>query len=316
MDYRQLGQTELRVSHLSLGTVSLGLRYGIGKSDGEITPPSLNEAAQLLHKAVDAGINFIDTARAYGSSEEVIGQVLAERRDEILLATKVHCLDDERRPLRGKALRQRVQESVETSLNHLKTDHIDLLMIHSAPVTLLAEAEALAALKEVQAQGLVRHIGASTYGSNAPRLAIEQGAEVLQVAYNVLDQRMGEEIFPLAQQEGVGIVVRSVYLKGALTDRAEDLPAHLEPLKKRSRQFRAAAAGLTPPLTAVEAALRFVLANPDIHSVLVGVRTEEELDMALSAAEAGSLTAESVDQLGALRWHDSPLLDPSTWGVP
>lgn len=316
MEYRQLGQTGLSVSHLSLGTVSLGLRYGIEKDQEGLPPPSLDDAARLLHKAVDAGLNFIDTARAYGNSEEVLGRVLAERRKEILLATKVHCLDDERRPLRGEALRQRIQTSIETSLRQLNTEYVDVLMIHSAPVELLAEAEALAMLEEVRMQGLTRHIGASTYGAEAPRLAMEQGAEVLQVAYNVLDRRMEEEIFPLASQKGVGIVARSIYLKGALTERAEDLPVHLEPLKERSRRFRAAAAGLTPPLTAVDAALRFVLTNRDVGTVLVGVRSEAELDMALVAAEAGPLPAEAMKQIGSLQWHESPLLDPSTWGMP
>lgn len=322
MQHRRLGHTELTVSTLSLGTVALGMAYGIapraqtGQSEKRAhLPPPPAEAVQLLHRAIDIGINFIDTARGYGSSESIIGQALRERRDEVVLATKVNCLDTAGRPLQGKALRQRIVESVATSLQHLQTEWIDLLMLHSAPIQLLAAGEAVALLKEIQAQGLTRYIGASTYGVEAPRLAIEQGVDALQVAYNVLDQRMADEIFPLAQSRGVGIVVRSVFLKGALTERAEGLPDHLESLKFHSRAFRQYASQLQPPLTAAQLALRFALARSDVATILVGVRSEAELAEAAAAANADPLPASVVADLEKLRADDLELLDPGKWGT-
>jgi aryl-alcohol dehydrogenase-like predicted oxidoreductase len=126
---------------------------------------------------------------------------------------------------------------------------------------------------------------------------------------------LADDIFPLAQAQGVGLIIRSIFLKGALTDRAEDLPPHLESLKQRSRAFRQFVAGLTPPLSPTQVALRFALARPEIATILVGVRTEPELDEALQAALAGPLPAEVMAHLEAMRWSD-PLLNPSGWGIP
>lgn len=316
MNYRRLGRTELLLSEISLGTVELGLNYGIAPDGAGLAPPSAAEATRLLHQALDAGLNFIDTARAYGTSEEIIGQALSpERRNQLYLATKVACLGPGGQPLSGEALRQQMRQSIAISLRYLRTDWVDLLLLHDASVPALESGEAVAVLKEFQAEGLTRYIGASTYGLEAPRLAITQGVEALQVAYNVLDQTLADEIFPLAQAQGVGLIIRSIFLKGALTDRAEDLPPHLESLKQRSRAFRQFVAGLTPPLPAAQAALRFALARPEIATILVGVRTGPELDEALQAATTGPLSPDVMAQLQAMRWSD-PLLNPGRWGIP
>jgi len=316
MHYRRLGRTELSLSEVSLGTVELGLNYGIAPDGAGLPPPSVVEATRLLHQAIDAGVNLIDTARAYGSSEEVIGQALPPgKRHQIYLATKVTCLGPGGQPLFGETLRRHMRRSVITSLRSLRTDGVELLLLHDASVLALQSGEAVAFLKELQAGGLTRFIGASTYGVEAPRLAITQGVEALQVAYNVLDQTLADDIFPLAQTQGVGLIIRSIYLKGALTDRAEDLPPHFEPLKQRSRAFRHFVAGLTPPLPAAQAALRFALARPEIATILVGVRTGPELDEALQAVAAGPLPTEVMAHLQTMRWSD-PLLNPSGWGIP
>src|SRR5215470_10816884 len=131
MRYRRLGRTELQLSELSLGTVELGLNYGIAPDGAGLAPPSAAEATRLLHQAIDAGINFIDTARAYGTSEEVIGQALPpEKRDQLYLATKVTCLGPGGQPLSGESLRQHLRQSVTTSLRCLRTDWVDLLLLH------------------------------------------------------------------------------------------------------------------------------------------------------------------------------------------
>lgn len=311
---RRLGHTDLIVSSLSLGTVSLGAAYGISPDHAGMPPPTFEESARLLHQALDQGINFIDTARAYGSSEAVIGRALKMRRREICIATKINALDAAGQPLRGDDLRRRAEESLLISLEQLQTDYVDLLMLHSAPPALLADGEALAALRAIQARGLARYIGASTYGAEAAQMAMAQGVDALQVAYNVLDQRMAAQVFPLAVQRGVGIIVRSVYLKGALTERAEDLPGHLEPLKQLSRQYRQVTASFDLP--PADAALRFALSHPHISTVLVGVRTSAELTQAVQAAQQGPLSPETYDQFAALRCDDPALVDPTTWGIP
>ena len=159
MEYRPLGSSGLTVSTLSLGTVALGIPYGFipdapetGTAEQE-PPPSLSESIQLIHKAIDSGINFIDTARGYGRSEEVLGQALHDRRHKVILATKVSGYDAQGQLLRGEAIRHHMEASLATSLRLLRTDYVDLLMLHSAPVELLQVEEAIDQLFRFQQRG-------------------------------------------------------------------------------------------------------------------------------------------------------------------
>jgi aryl-alcohol dehydrogenase-like predicted oxidoreductase len=278
--------------------------------------PTQAEATRLIQRAIDEGINFIDTARGYGNSEEVVGQALQGRRDRVVIATKMSGYGPGGAKLRGEALRQHMRTSLETSLKHLRTDQVDLLMLHSAPPELLRETDALEILRGFQQEGHTRYIGASTYGAVAPRLAMEAGVNALQIAFNILDQRLADDILPLAQEKGVGIVVRSVFLKGALTPRADDLPAHLSELRARSQAIKEFAGSLTPPMSRVEAALRFVVARPNITSALVGVVTEQELEASLRAEAAPRLSPEAMARFEELRWDDEEMLNPGNWGIP
>jgi aryl-alcohol dehydrogenase-like predicted oxidoreductase len=317
MEFRPFGNTGLQISALSLGTAAFGMNYGISpdaSKTGGLPPPSGADCAMLVQRALDSGINLIDTARAYGDSEVVLGEALQGQRQRTFIATKVHCLDRRGAPLRGSALRARVQASVRKSLEALKTDHVDMLLIHSAPPTLLQSNEVIDVLREVKSRGWTRYVGASTYGQEAPRLAIEHHLDVIQVAYNVFDRRLEDTILPLARQHGVAVVVRSVYLKGALTERGDDLPEHLGQLTDLSRRFRQIAAQYE--LAPADLALRFVLTNPAVASALVGVRSVAELDLALQSAAQGPLPPNILADLDPLRTDDVQLVDPSRWGIP
>ena len=322
MDMRRLGHSDIEVSSLSLGTVALGMAYGITPKDeqaqggtGGMRPPTLAEATRLVHQAIAGGINHIDTARGYGAAEQVLGHALKGKRAEVVLTTKASCFGPDGTVLRGEALRQQVEQSLTTSLGLLGTDHVDVLMLHSAPVEVFTDGEAMEILKQCKSRGLTQLVGASTYGTEAPQQAIAQGAEVLQVAFNILDQTLVDEVLPLAAAQGVGMVIRSVYLKGALTPRAEDLPVHLAPLKAQARAVAAYGAGLQPPVRLAELALRFVLSHPLLSTALIGVRNEAELAVALAAASQPALPPEVMDRLAAFRW-DSPLLNPGVWELP
>lgn len=319
MRYRQLGKTDLRPSELSLGTVALGMPYGVGAeargADG-MPPPAEGEAMALVHHAIDRGINFFDTARVYGRSEEVLGKALRGRRHRVLVATKLTCQDGDGVALFGRELAERMAESLHKSLRLLGTDYVDLLLLHSASTDLLNNSDAIAELKRFQADGKARYIGASTYGTVAPRIAISQGVDALQVAFNILDQRPADEVFADAQSAGVGLIARSVYLKGALSPRAEYLPARLAPLKAQSSAVKRAAAALSPPLTRESAALKFVLAHESIATALVGVRDIAELEASLAAARAPLWSEATLDLFRRLRCDQTELLDPSAWRLP
>ncbi len=316
MRYRTLGRTGLEVSVLSMGTVELGLDYGIGPSE-KVSRPREAEAIRLVHAALDMGVNFFDTARAYGDSERVLGLALKGRRTEVVLATKV----DPRRPDRGLWPDGEIQHfmlaSLETSLRKLRTDYVDIWMIHSIDEAMWSQREPIAeALAEARRRGLVRWTGASFYGTTLPAEALSYDIfDVIQVAYSVLDQRMDARVFPLARAHDVGVVVRSILLKGALTERAESLPPHLEPLRERSRRFRELLAATRGGMTPAQGAIAFGLANLAIHTVLVGVRTEAELAEDVAAVDM-QLTSAELAILQSLTIEDDVLLDPGAWNIP
>jgi aryl-alcohol dehydrogenase-like predicted oxidoreductase len=299
-----------------LGTVELGLDYGIAVP-GEFGRPAEAEAIRLVHSALDGGMNLIDTARAYGESEAVLGRALRGRRAEVVLATKVRTQRDDGTTPIGPELRQHMQASLETSLRLLQAEYVDIWQVHNVDTALLAQRELLAEVfAEARSSGKVRAIGGSTYGVEMPIVAIESDLfDMLQVTYSVLDQRLSDQVLPRAAERDIGIVVRSILLKGALTTRGDYLPEHLARLRERSRQFRQLVAESGLGISPVQVAVAFGLAHPQIHSVLIGVRSEPELREALGAATV-TLPAGLLTQLKALRLDDADLLNPSTWGIP
>ncbi len=315
MNYRTLGRTGLAVSALALGTVELGLDYGI-KAPGHFGRPSEATAAALIEGALAAGINLLDTARGYGESEAVLGRLLHGRREQVVLATKASAhLPDGTVPS-GKALRQHLLAQLEESLRLLQTEVVELWQIHNVDERVLAEQETVAeTFAAMQAAGKIRWSGGSFYGAALPEAALRADLfDVIQVTYSVFDQRIADRVLPLARQQNVGVLVRSVLLKGALTERAEHLPDHLAELRRRSRHFRQLVQEQAPQLTPAQAALAFALANEQIGSVLVGMRTADELADNLPAI-AAELSPALLALLGELRVDDEALLNPGTWGI-
>ncbi len=315
MNYRILGRTGLRVSGLALGTVELGMDYGL-KIPGAYGQPPQSEAIRLVHAAIDGGINFIDTARAYGDSEAVLGQALRDRRVKVILATKVRTQQEDGSNYAGNRLKQYMRASLDTSLKLLQTDYVDIWQIHNVDDDLLAQIDVIAEIfSEVKKVGKVRSVGGSAYGLDIPLAALETDLfDMLQVTYSVLDQRLADSVFPLAAEKNVGIIVRSVLLQGVLTERGDHLPDRLEALRSRSRQFRQLVSDSQTDLSPAQAALAFALAHPKIASVLVGVRTEEELEEDLQAGKT-VLPDELLAQFYKLRLDDPDLLNPGTWGL-
>lgn len=313
MEYRLLGRTGLRVSCLSLGTVELGLDYGI-RVPGEFGPPPEDDAVRLLKAAADNGINFFDTARAYSNSEEILGKALAGR-SECIIATKVSVPTDHGHMLVGPAVASRVMGSLDACLLASQRDVIDIAQIHNATVDVINQGEVVHALLEAQHQGKVRYLGASVY-TEAEALAVINARcfDTLQIPYSLLDQRMAQRVFPAAESAGVGIIARSALLKGALTAKAKWLPPELVGLRQAADRARGALAASWELLP--EMALRFCLSASHIATVLVGIRTLRELKQALAAVEAGPLSNELLTQMPALALVDERLLNPSYWPVP
>lgn len=317
--YRTLGRTGLSVSPIALGTVELGMDYGI-PVPGHYGQPSKSAAERLVGAALDAGINFIDTAQAYGNSEAILGRALRGRRTRVVIATKATVQADGK-TLRGEALRRAMLAGLENSLRSLQTDYVDIWQIHNVDGDLLDQADLVAEVfSQARASGMMLWRGGSFYGPDLPLAALElELFDTVQVTYSLFDQRLADRLFPAAARRRVGVMVRSVLLQGVLTERADYLPDRLEPLKARSRRFRQLVAEAarsprqtTSGLTPAQAAIAFALAEPRIGSVLVGMRTQTELEENLAAATA-TLSPDLIHELRQLRIDDPALLNPSNW---
>jgi aryl-alcohol dehydrogenase-like predicted oxidoreductase len=280
MEYRVLGRTGLKVSEIGLGTVELGMDYGL-RIPGEFERPSQTDAISLIHEAVEAGVNFIDTARQYGVAEEVLGKALRGLRDKVILCTKCAWFPGE--VPTGSELHRAIRNDVETSLRLLQTDCVEVMMVHTATLEVIGHSEVWETLESLRQEGKLRYIGASTYGTQAPLAAINNGAcDVLEIAYSLLDQEAEERVLPSAEKANIGVIARSVLYRGVLTDLSMRLPADMEHLKTYvdALSFLVQAGRQT----LVQAALRFVLSNPAVSVAIPGMRKPAHLHEALPAA--------------------------------
>ena len=304
---RPLGATGLLVSEISLGTVELGLAYGL-RSPDETGPPSAEQALRVLDRAIGLGVNLIDTARVYGPSEELVGRAIQGRRDHVIVATKLEPIPTD---VTGEARRRRIESSLAASLRALGTDVIDILQVHSATVEDIRRGETIEALERLQAAGAVRVIGASTYDGEAARAALDDGRYAcLQIAFNLLDREAEDEVLGRAADAGVGIIVRSVLLRGALSSRHDRLPAGLADLRAAILRLIDA---IPPPDELPAAAYRYVLGDPRVATALVGTSEVAELEAALAAAAAGDLEPALVERIRAIAVTDRALLQPHRW---
>ena len=310
MRYRSLGDTGLKVSEISLGTAEIGLDYGfMGTAD--YGKPDAKTSIRLLHSALDHGINLIDTARAYGNSEEVIGQAFEGMTSPPYIATKVFLSKDAAQKT-FSALHEEIFTSIEASLRALRLETLDLLLIHNTALEHLRRTEILACLGEAQQQGKVRFLGASCYGEEAPLAVLKESSfRALQVPFNVLDQTMNHQVFPGAAAQQVGIFVRSAYLRGVLTSQVHSIPERLAPLRSRALQVLAVLDHEVSSLA--EAALRFCLSLSTVSSVVIGVKSVAELEGNLADASRGVLPEELMPPLQALSFGDDPIVDPRNW---
>ena len=308
MNYRRLGRTNLQVSEISLGTVELGMDYGI-PVQGDHLQPSETEAARTLNCALDLGVNLIDTARAYGESEAIIGRALKSRRNEYILATKIGSLSWE--GYTGRELREQVEASITESLQTLQTDTIDLLYIHNATPELVQRGEVVEIMQRAQEAGYARFIGTTTYGEAAPLGVLEDGRfDCVQLAYNLLDRQFEERVLPLAKAKDIGVVIRSVLLKGALTYRYAHLPDEL-------RELRTAVEGINllcraPDRSLPGLAYGFVLAHPAVSTALVGTGRVHELREIVSFAGGDALQPELLHSIREIVVSPDQL-NPGTW---
>lgn len=309
MKFHRLGKTDLEVSAISLGTVSLGVPYGIPVSRNFGTPAP-EYSARLLNAAADAGINLFDTAPTYGSSEQILGKVFSNRSD-LYIATKVSIPKHES----VRERRNAIMSSLQRSLRNLRRDVLDIVQIHNARGEDIQKGEITDLLLQAKQEGLVRFLGASVYGKEAAAKVMEDDClDVLQMAYSILDQRLSLSGFTLADTGQTAILVRSALLKGVLSEKAKALPDELKILRDAAQKVRRALNCSWQQLP--EVALRFCLSNQQVSSVLVGARTLEELQQGITAWRTGPLSERFLGAAPALALNEEIWVNPSCWPIP
>ncbi len=309
MQHRPLGRTGVSVSQLCLGTMMFG---DWGTKDHE-------ESINVIHRALDAGINFVDTADVYsqGESETIVGKALKGRRGDVVLATKFFMPFD-RDPNHRGGSRRWIMTEVEQSLRRLGTDHIDLYQMHRYDPAVDLD-ETLGALTDLVRAGKVRYIGHSTFPPSAivdaQWIARDRGRERFvteQPTYSILTRNIENEVLPVCQRYGMGVLSYSPLAGGWLSGRyrkddqtgpmASARPANRFDLSMPENQRKLDAADQLATLadeaglSLIDMAIAFVLRHPAVTAAIIGPRTMAHLDSQLTAADV-TLTDDVLDRI-------------------
>jgi aryl-alcohol dehydrogenase-like predicted oxidoreductase len=316
MNYRKLGRTGLEVSEIGYGAWGIGKSQWMGAQD--------DESLRALNRAIDLGLNFIDTALGYGQghSERLVGQVVRERDERVYVATKIPPKNliwpapsglhpDETFPA------DHVRECTETSLKNLGFDTLDLQQFHVWSDEWVGEGDWLGAVEDLKREGKIRFFGVSINDhqpENALKL-IETGVvDTVQVIYNVFDQSPEDELFPACLEHGVGVIVRVAFDEGALTgaitpdstfDEGDFRNDYFRGDRKAEVYERVQAIvselGIDESEMA-EVALRYVLSHPAVSTVIPGMRSVRNVERNMPVGDGEGLSDDRVRLLKNHRW--------------
>ena len=316
MNYRRLGRTGLEVSEVGYGAWGIGKDAWIGAED--------DESLSALNRAIDLGLNFIDTALAYGEghSERLVGQVVRDREETVYVATKIPPKNriwpapsglhpDEVFP------GDYVKECTETSMRNFGFEAIDVQQFHVWSDEWVGRGDWLEAVEELKGEGKIRFFGVSINDhqpGNAVKL-IETGVvDTVQVIYNVFDQSPEEELFPACQEHDVGVIVRVPFDEGALTGRiAPDTTFDEDDFRNdyfrgdRKEQVYERVQAIVSELgvtqdEVAEVALRYILSHPAVSTVIPGMRSVRNVERNIAVADGEGLPEDQAQALKSHRW--------------
>jgi aryl-alcohol dehydrogenase-like predicted oxidoreductase len=287
LEKRPFGKTDMQVSVLGFGSYKMSSKAGGGTAA---------EVGHLLGPALDAGMNVIDTAECYGLAEELIGQAVGHRRTDYFLFTKCGHTAGLDMPDWSPLLLER---SIERSLQRLRTDHLDLVQLHSCSRDTLRQGEVIEVLQHARAAGKTRYIGYSG-DRRAALYAVSCGAfDSLQISVNIADQESIDLTIPEARTQGMGVIAKRSVANGAWINQQEPSDPidqiYWERLKALNYDFLQGDAE-----SIASTALRFTLSVPGVHILLVGTTNFKHLQHNLAQVEAGPL---SPSQYSAIRRH-------------
>ena len=318
MKYRTLGRTGLEVSEIGFGAWAIGGSWGNQQE---------SDSLAALNRALDMGVNFIDTAAGYGDgrSERIIAGVLRERddRDRITVTTKTppapgpwppspYCLWQDR--YSEKYLR----ENIAQRLKYLDTDHLDVLLLHTWTRAWNRDPQPLHILKRLQQEGQIRFIGISTpeHDQNALVEPIKQGLlDVVEVIYNIFEQEPAAELLPVAAENSVGVIARMPFDESALTGKL-NAQTRFEEGDFRNNYFMGDRLSRTvnevekvrkdlqdSTYTLPQAALKFVLAHPAVSTTIPGMRNTAQVEANLGVADMEPMSSQLLEKLRTHNWR-------------
>lgn len=318
MQYNKLGDTGLSVSELGFGTWAIGGDWG--KNNDE-------ESLKGLHKAMDAGVNFFDTADVYGTghSEELLAKATKGKEQDIHIATKFIRLGDINDP--ANYSEDQIRTYVENSLRRLQRDTIDLYQIHCAPLQMLKETDIFPILDKLKKEGMIRSYGVSVESDEEGLFVLENtNASALQVIFNVLRQKPLKELFPKAQEKGVGILARVPLASGLLTGKfSKDHQFESDDHRNFNKDGDAFNVGETfggiPFEKGVElsrevawigderdsttrAALKWVMQQEAVTSVIPGFKNIRQVEDNLKSLEVKDFSQEELKRLETFYWEN------------
>lgn len=294
MEKRQLGKTDMHAAVLGFGGAEIGFE-NVSKKMVE----------KLLNSALDAGLNVIDTAECYERSEELIGQAVAARRKDYYLFTKCgHPESFENEDWRPPSLLQ----SIERSLRRLRTDHLDVIQLHSCSEAEVRQGAVIEALQRARERGYARYIGYSGDG-DAARYAVECGQfDTLQISLSIADQQALELVLPVARERRIGVIVKRPIANAVwrTTRKPEDTYYHAywERLQKLDYDFLRADVKVS-----IATALRFTLSVPGVHTAIVGTTKAGRFTENAAMLAVGPLPAQQFKKIRA-RWAE---VADATW---
>jgi aryl-alcohol dehydrogenase-like predicted oxidoreductase len=293
MERRRLGKTGLDVSVIGFGGAPIGL-----------LETEQDRVGTILNQLLDEGVNVVDTAAMYRGSEEAIGKAISQRREEYVLVSKCgEAGSDADSPVWSA---DSLKQTVDRALERLQTDHLDVMLLHTCPLETLQEGNALGALVRARDAGKVRFVGfsgdneAAAYAAEIPDIA------VIETSINICDQANVEVVLPKARDNDVGIIAKRPIANAAwkdvgeqpgfYTEYAETYTRRLERMKVTPQDvgFDGEPADVWP-----EIALRFTLAQPGVHTAIVGTTNPDHVAGNIQAARRGVLSQDAVEKLRA-----------------
>lgn len=288
MQYHQLGKSDLNVSEICFGCMSLG---------GD---QSFN--TKLIHEAIDSGVNFFDTADLYqrGANESVLGKAVKRKRKDILIATKVgNVWRDDDSGWDWNPTKKYILKAVDASLDRLQTDYIDLYQLHGGTLKDPID-DIIAAFERLKKQGKIRHYGISSIRPNVMKEYVKKSnISSVMMPYSLLDRRPEDGILELLNEKEVGIIARGALAKGLLAGKpaevyqdytVEEVQKVIDTVKNLSNFYR----------TSAQTALKFVGQEPAVTTIASGIRTQEQLKENVGFVDAPELTASEMEVLKGL----------------